>query len=224
MRLRLSFWEEYNRAVRTGEIMSRGRICYGICALGYWKREVLNSWKALVYVIRPPRHEMYLHKTLMLHGYDRIYEILKMPIHVDITRNSKEELASGKVKSTTTKYKKVDMAAIRAIRDTMRMLINTQSYYVIAGKFGRDEAKAPGPGRRNVRKQNPNTYPDQDVPRPPDEPLVDPQELEDEIEELEGKYEEEQEAYAEEDDGTCRVRQRESILEPGVDNRRKREE
>jgi len=178
LRLRIAFWEEFNRACRANKKMDRSRICYGICAMEFWSKEILNDWRALVFIIRPPRHEMFVHKALMLHGYDRIHEILQMPLTTKVGKTIKEELPNGKIKATNTRYQKVDMAAIRAIRDTMRMLISAQQFYTVAEKFGNPEPK------KGVRVAKKPTFPSQGFPHPDPDP-EDPSILEDEIAELE---------------------------------------
>jgi len=177
VRLRLAFWEEFNRACRCDEKMSRSRICYGICSSEVWKRYYLANWKKLVFIIRPPRQEMHLHKTLLLHGYDRIAEILHMPIQNKINKGWKEELPNGKYKTHNTHYLKVDTIAIRAIRDTVKMLINMQNVYTLASNYG--------VGGSNSKKKK-SAYPEQQPPLP-DPDLPDPDDLEEEIDELENE-------------------------------------
>ena len=99
---------------------------------------------------------------------------LLISIQNKVNKGWKEELPNGKFKTHNTHYMKVDTVAIRAIRDTVKMLINMQNVYTLAAQYGVDSKE----------KKKHAKYPEQ-VPLPPDPELPDPDDLEGEIDELE---------------------------------------
>jgi hypothetical protein len=82
-RLRLSFWDEYDRAVETGSKMRVGHIVHGVCQQDYFYNEFLKKPHKVIWMITPPASFETLKEEALCLGIGQIRDILETPHVVD---------------------------------------------------------------------------------------------------------------------------------------------
>ncbi len=83
-RIRISFWDEYDRVCRYGEKkMQLTNICAGVCTEVYLTRKFITKQRFLAWMLRPPA--AYVAALTDIHdiGLRQMLEIIKMPIQRD---------------------------------------------------------------------------------------------------------------------------------------------
>ena len=82
--LRFSFWREYAE-VQDNHLqgMRIGNIVFGICSRQYFYRDILENENALLWIIKPPLQYNVLLDQLLWQGFERLKEILDLPIVQD---------------------------------------------------------------------------------------------------------------------------------------------
>lgn len=84
--LRLAFWDEYfqacDEASKDGSAfkMRMDAIYPRICSREYFYKYVVDSPEKLAFIIKPPRGYMLSNRNLLEKGYERMREILELPI------------------------------------------------------------------------------------------------------------------------------------------------
>lgn len=78
-RLRLSFWDEYNRATRFDKKMSMARILHGVCSVERFVSRYQNDDKRLCWIFTPPASYASTIKRILMDSLDELSEILKLP-------------------------------------------------------------------------------------------------------------------------------------------------
>jgi hypothetical protein len=81
--IRISFWEEYRRATRTGTKMVMSNVYGGICTKRWFDQLVLNSYK-LCFVITPPKEVQVVLESLLLLGLEEMEKILRAPLITEV--------------------------------------------------------------------------------------------------------------------------------------------
>lgn len=94
--LRISFWEEYRRAVRTQTKMVLANVYGGICTKNRFEICCKNSYK-LAYLVQPPKEVQVALEHLLDIGLDEMKHILKAPIY-DRKGNVDGRIANVKLK------------------------------------------------------------------------------------------------------------------------------
>lgn len=94
--LRISFWEEYRRAVRMGTKMTLANIYGGICTKNRFEICCKNSFK-LAFLIQPPKEVQVALEHLLDIGLDEMKSILRATIY-DKKGNIEPRMAHVKLK------------------------------------------------------------------------------------------------------------------------------
>lgn len=85
-RLRIAFWDEYDRASRYRERMEIRRICQGTCSEVYFVRKFIQDVQKLAYILHPPISYQINLKDLHELSLRGMRQILSMPIKDDKDR------------------------------------------------------------------------------------------------------------------------------------------
>lgn len=79
-RLRITFWDEYNRAQALGKQMQQNRIYAGVCSREYWDRHVVSDYRKVAWLINPPADYMIAMREILHLGVNKLREILDLEI------------------------------------------------------------------------------------------------------------------------------------------------
>lgn len=79
-RLRVAFWNEYNRAQDTGGKLSLPRICAGVCTAEYFTQEILNRKGKLAWVLTPPVSYTNAMEEALVYGVEKLRDILDVDL------------------------------------------------------------------------------------------------------------------------------------------------
>lgn len=79
-RLKLSFWDEYNRAQDHCVEMKTINIIRGSCSMEYFYKVVMPDNKAVAWIISPPKDLFLMQREMLEVGLDEQREILMMPV------------------------------------------------------------------------------------------------------------------------------------------------
>lgn len=79
-RLRVSFWNEYNRAQETMKPMQMTSVYAGVCTGEFFYREYLRRDENVAWLMRPPVNYITALEEMLVEGQDRIREILELPL------------------------------------------------------------------------------------------------------------------------------------------------
>lgn len=83
-RLRLAFWEEYDRCQRYQEKeIDIARVVTGICNMTYFKKRFIADWRLLCWILQPPPLYMTDLKDIHEMSLRRLLEVAKLPIERD---------------------------------------------------------------------------------------------------------------------------------------------
>jgi hypothetical protein len=94
--LKLSFWDEYNRAQDRGVRMKVSNIIRGACSRDHFDSTVMASDKQLSWIITPPKDYMLSLRALHDRGIQRLTEVLNLPLIEGAGRALKDK--KGKVR------------------------------------------------------------------------------------------------------------------------------
>lgn len=86
-RLRLSFWDEYDRACRYGEKMEMTRVTSGICGQSWFNKKFISNQKLLAWMLTPPSGYVALLSDILELSGRRLLEIVKLPLERDAKGN-----------------------------------------------------------------------------------------------------------------------------------------
>lgn len=80
--LRMSFWREYEAAVRggPGSTMAAAQVYHGICSDAYFYQKFLKDPVRVAWLIRPVQSYMSEIKAILLKGTERLWELLNIDI------------------------------------------------------------------------------------------------------------------------------------------------
>lgn len=79
-RLRLAFWNEYNRAQETGTPMRMVSVYAGIVTQQFWDNHYLVEPRNIAWLITPPAHYLVMVEEALSHGIERMRDILDLPV------------------------------------------------------------------------------------------------------------------------------------------------
>ena len=80
-RLRVGFWNEYNRAQDVRGKMDMTRVFAGVCTSQYFFHNVLRNKERLAWMLCPPVAYMNAMEEALLHGIEQIRDILDAPLY-----------------------------------------------------------------------------------------------------------------------------------------------
>lgn len=78
-RLRISFWDEYERCRPKGVRMNIANVCKGVCTRDYWDEIILLDPRYMAWITCPPKDYTLAMKELLDISIDRLREIVKLP-------------------------------------------------------------------------------------------------------------------------------------------------
>lgn len=119
-RIKISFWDEYNRAQRDGDLMRQNSVVNGVCTLPTFHTKTRDPL-AVAWVISPPVSQMIVRKQLIKLGFDRLREVMDLPLYeekVRFIRGKKGEPPAPHM------YKVVNVPLIKEIRTIIEMMEN----------------------------------------------------------------------------------------------------
>lgn len=93
-RLKISFWDEYNRAVASGVRMNVSRVVRGVCNREYFYTNVVPNPKFLAWVATPPVDHLLAMREILDLGLNRLREIIKTPVYNVVEKYKDGELVS----------------------------------------------------------------------------------------------------------------------------------
>lgn len=85
-RLRLAFWDEFNRSLENATQMKVDRIIRGVCTKEHFYSVVLLDPKMLAWVVTPPLDHMIAQRELLDLATSRLRDIVKAPIVITETK------------------------------------------------------------------------------------------------------------------------------------------
>lgn len=121
--VKISFWDEYNYAVDSGEREMREAYIYiGACSDHFFYEKIAKNPLRLAWLITPPVQESLIRRNLIKLGYDQLYDTLTTdPVEViDKTTTDKRG------KTTRTQSKKLNMALVKQKFDILKHLENRE--------------------------------------------------------------------------------------------------
>jgi len=78
-RLKLSFWDEYNRSQAMNKRMHLGRVYFGICTKDFFYAKVLHTTQKIAWICTPPRDLFLIQRDMLERGIEEEDKILRMP-------------------------------------------------------------------------------------------------------------------------------------------------
>lgn len=79
--LRVSFWQEYEYAFRTKQLIRQTSVWRGVCENSYWIQGILSNPVKCAFLFRPVIEYQKSMETLLQIGLSRINEIMHLPIY-----------------------------------------------------------------------------------------------------------------------------------------------
>lgn len=79
-RLRMRFWDEYQRAQDNVKMIQGSRVYYGIVPKEWFERTYLANPEALAWIMLPPKNYIVAMQEILDKGFDRFREIVRYPI------------------------------------------------------------------------------------------------------------------------------------------------
>lgn len=121
-RLRLNFWDEYERAVSQKRKMDLLSLTKGVCSNDYFYTKILKNpdWVAFM-TIPPADYQLALREMLEL-GWDRIREVLLLPITEKIQLKTSVKGADGKQETVYEIIERTNTKLIGEIRQMVGMI------------------------------------------------------------------------------------------------------
>lgn len=119
-RLRLNFWDEYERAVSQQRGMRLDSIMKGVCNKAYFYEKILHNQKWLAYVTIPPADYSLAIREMLELGWDRVREVLLLPITEKVSvKKTVENPLTGKYE---VQYEIEDRPNTRLIGEINKMV------------------------------------------------------------------------------------------------------
>lgn len=122
-RIRISFWDEYLRAVEQKRPMYISSIIKGACSPEFFYSTIIRNQQLLAYITIPPAdYQLALREMLEL-GWDRMREVLMMPMtsKVPVQIRTKDE-ETGKIITTTELIETPNTKLIAEMRAIVQQL------------------------------------------------------------------------------------------------------
>ncbi len=121
-RLRMSFWDEYLRASAEKRKMDVRSITRGVCSHNYFYEVILQNENWVGYITTPPADYQLAIREMLELSWDRIREVLLLPIteKVSVRRTIKNE--DGKIEMHIDLVEKPNTSLIAEIRQITNML------------------------------------------------------------------------------------------------------
>lgn len=79
-RLRISFWQEYNRAQEDNKPINITRVYAGVCTNGFFYNKFLPQSALVAWMITPPTDYMKAMQETLVEGVDQLREIVTLPV------------------------------------------------------------------------------------------------------------------------------------------------
>ena len=115
-RLRMAFWDEYNRAVHNRRRMNISNILRGVCSQGVWDRIYQTDRHKLLWIITPPKSYSLSMRQIAYRGLETLSQVMDRPI-VGV----EEHFSSDKRIGQILKYWKASPSSSRSMRCRIKM-------------------------------------------------------------------------------------------------------
>lgn len=99
-RLRIMFWQEYDRAMAHESSMQMNNVYAGVCTHGYFHQHYLPVAEKVAWLLCPPADYVAKIAEVLDYGLDRMREILEMPLTDPVTGKFNGKLAELQAKIT----------------------------------------------------------------------------------------------------------------------------
>jgi hypothetical protein len=137
--LKISFWDEYKRAVRQKTTMQLENITWGVCHPQWFKKHVVENSLAAAWLIKPPTEEIILQKELLNLGFKKLRTALSAPI-INLCRVVKRDLETGD--SVVTYEKRVDIKLLREVHSIVKTLQDRVHGSIVQRQFIKQQTQS----------------------------------------------------------------------------------
>lgn len=114
-RLKLSFWDEYERALeKGGRKMQVQEICRGVCTREFFYSVVIKDSKKVAWIVTPPLDALMLQREMLYQGYERLRKLIMTSWWTKETQVKRD--------GTTIVTKKVNAAVMGQVLTAVKIL------------------------------------------------------------------------------------------------------
>lgn len=130
-RLRVSFWQEYDRAQAKGRPMNMSMVYGGICSREYWEQCYLKFAEKVAWLMTPPASYSIAMEEALIYAIEQMRDILEMPNEDPVTGKLNFKLMELKAKIYESVHIRVKGAPVQRVENkTMSLNVNTSEKQV----------------------------------------------------------------------------------------------
>ena len=84
-RLRLSFWDEFNKVAGHNKKMSLDCIIRGACSYSVWVAQYERDCRKILWIVTPPKSYALAMRQILDHGIEKMLQVVQLPIRDEVT-------------------------------------------------------------------------------------------------------------------------------------------